>query len=241
MKEKRSVAPGGYSSPDGLEGVQLMEFAKSLRKAQGERLREARKKADLTIEQLAQLSAMHFNTIGRIERGESEMDIDQLLVISHVLKMDPALFQPIQASTLKEDEFSVVDVLDVQVSAGGGAINGDSQAVSRFAFQRKWLKQIGVKPVNAKVIRARGDSMADKINDGDVLLVDTSVTQIERDGVYVIERDGHDYVKVLQRDFATGGVQIISYNPSYKPQLLTPEQAADLRISGRVVWHGGEL
>ncbi|MNT82568.1 hypothetical protein D3C72_2223190 [compost metagenome] len=57
----------------------------------------------------------------------------------------------------------------------------------------------------------------------------------------MIQLDGHDYVKVLQRDFSTGGLQIISYNPAYKPQVLSAEQAAELHISGRVVWHGGEI
>jgi phage repressor protein C with HTH and peptisase S24 domain len=45
----------------------------------------------------------------------------------------------------------------------------------------------------------------------------------------------------LQRDFSTGGVRVLSYNPDYPPQLLEGAQANRLRICGRVVWHGGEL
>ena len=72
-----------------------------------------------------------------------------------------------------------------------------------------------------------------KRTNGDILLVNTAINSLTQDGIYVIELDGHDYVKLLQKDFSTGGVQVISYNPAYKPQLLGPVQAADLRISGR--------
>lgn len=242
---------GGISAKflfDDLDGqllAAMADEAKHLTAQQGKKIRTARNKSGMTIDDLAHVTGMHFNTIGRIERGDSEASLLQLMTIARALKANLAELQPFDqqqpGGAINEDEFAIVDVLDVHVSAGPGALNGDNQAIAKFAFQRKWLKQIGVNPANAKVIRARGDSMADKINDSDVLLVDTSVKQIERDGVYVIELDGLDYVKLLQRDFATGGVQIISYNPDYKPQLLSAEQAAELRISGRVVWHGGEL
>lgn len=83
--------------------------------------------------------------------------------------------------------------------------------------------------------------MADRINDGDILLVNTSINTLAQDGVYVIEIDGEDYVKLLQRDFASGGVRIISYNPAYPPQVLEGEAANKLRVCGRVIWHGGEI
>ncbi len=62
-----------------------------------------------------------------------------------------------------------------------------------------------------------------------------------QDGIYLIEIDGEDYVKFLQRDFGTGGVRIVSYNPDYPVQVLEGEAANRLRITGRVIWHGGEL
>lgn len=233
------------SVEDGEElGYHVDVLVANLLKRQGERVRDARKKAGLTIEGLAGKTGLHFNTIGRIERGESEASIEQLILLARALNMRPldfAHFQEPSSSKLNDDEFALIDMLDVKVSAGGGSLNGDHESIGRFAFKRSWLKSRGVHPDKAKCIRARGDSMADKINSGDVLLINTAVTSLEQDGVYVIELDGLDYVKLLQRDFATGGLQIISYNPAYKPQLLTAEQAAELRISGRVVWHAGEL
>ena len=140
-----------------------------------------------------------------------------------------------------DDDFLLIDMLAACVSAGNGAVNGHHEVIGKFAFRQSWLKSKGLNKANAKIVRARGNSMADRINDGDILLVNTSVNTLSQDGIYVIELDGEDYVKLLQRDFSTGGVRVISYNPVFPMQLLQGEEANKLRICGRVVWHGGEL
>lgn len=139
------------------------------------------------------------------------------------------------------DEFTPIDVLDARVSAGHGSNNGHHEVIGKFAFRTSWLRSKGLNPGVAKIVRARGNSMADRINDGDILLVNTSVNVLGQDGIYLIEIDGEDYVKFLQRDFGTGGVRIVSYNPDYPVQVLEGEAANRLRITGRVIWHGGEL
>ncbi len=149
--------------------------------------------------------------------------------------------EPAHAEIEDDDDFLLIDMLAARVSAGNGAVNGHHEVIGKFAFRRSWLKAKGLHKGNAKIVRARGKSMADRINDGDILLIDTSVKTLSQDGVYVIELDGEDYVKLLQRDFSTGGVRVISYNPDFPPQLLAGEHANQLRICGRVVWHGGEL
>lgn len=245
---KQKAAPHVASDAVGVDYAAAL--AAELLRRQGEKVREARKAAGLTIEQLAERARMHSNTIGRIERGDNEADIEQLLRLAGALGVTPALWmhfcdgqpQPAAERFDADDEFALVPMLDAHISAGNGSVNGDGHEIlGRFAFRRRWLAGRGVKAEAARIVRARGQSMADKINDGDILLVDTSIHHLEQDGVYVIELDGLDYVKLLQRDFATGGVQIISYNPAYRPQLLTAEKASELRITGRVVWHGGEL
>ena len=222
----------------------LRSEASHLLKLQGARIRDARVKAGLTIDDLAKLTGLHFNTVGRIERGQSEANAEQVLRLARVLDVPPVTLslyggQPVVSTD--DEDFVLIDVVDVEVSAGGGALNGHHEVLGRLAFARSWLQQRKLSPENARVITARGKSMADRINHGDILLVDTNVNTLKEDGVYVIERDGLDYVKLLQRDFSTGGLHIISYNPDFKPQFLTAEQANEMRICGRVVWHGGEL
>lgn len=191
---------------------------------QPETVRTWRKRGAVPIHQLlraAQLSGKsveHFNAPAREEEeGEDAREIED------------------------DDDFLLVDMLAAKASAGHGAVNGHHEVIGKFAFRRSWLRSKGLNKSNAKIIRARGKSMADRINDGDILLINTSINSLSQDGVYVIELDGEDYVKLLQRDFSTGGVRVISYNPDYPPQLLEGAQANRLRICGRVVWHGGEL
>lgn len=222
----------------------------ALHRAQGARIRDLRKAKGLTIDELATRSGLHFNTVGRIERGMSEASLEQQLAIAETLGVPmhqlnaaqpPANSHAQADSAIDEDAFVLIDLLDVRVSGGAGAVNGHTDSIGRFAFNRAWLSRKGVQAKHAKIVRVRGDSMADKINNGDILLVDVSRNTLDQEGVYVIELGGEDYVKVLQRDFATGGIRIVSYNEKFPPQVLPPEKAVELRITGLVVWHAGEL
>jgi phage repressor protein C with HTH and peptisase S24 domain len=149
--------------------------------------------------------------------------------------------QPAAAQPVADDEFTPIEMVEACISAGHGAVNGEQEVIGKFAFRTSWLKAKGLNRENAKIVRVKGRSMADRINDGDILLVNTSVNALTQDGVYVIELDGEDYVKLLQRDFSSGGVRVISYNPAFPTQVLEGSAANRLRICGRVVWHGGEL
>ncbi|MFE8644143.1 helix-turn-helix transcriptional regulator [Sphingomonas sp. NCPPB 2930] len=183
----------------------------------------------------------------RTWRKRGEVPIRQLLRAAQEAGKSVEYFNSVLAlgaeasSSATEEEFTSIDMLGARISAGHGAINDAHEVIGKFAFRTSWLKSKGVHKENAKIVRARGKSMADRINDGDILLVNTSINTLAQDGVYVIEIDGEDYVKLLQRDFASGGVRIISYNPAYPPQVLEGEAANKLRVCGRVIWHGGEI
>lgn len=241
---------GEDSGQEAKRGKPLSERVAQLLKAQGARIRDLRKAQGLTIDALADKANLHFNTVGRIERGTSEASLEQQLALADALGVPLGQLSAAPASSSDEttlsaeldgEDYALIEMLDVRVSGGSGAINGGAETVGRFAFAKAWLDQKGIRPTDARIVRVRGRSMSDRINDGDILLVDVSCNQLTREGVYVIELNGEDYVKILQRDFVTGGVRIVSYNPEFPPQVLSPQQANDLRITGRVVWHAGEL
>lgn len=218
--------------------------ADSLLKRQGERVRVARVQAGKTISDVATATGLHTNTIGRIERGQSEASVEQLLRIARALRVDAvtlSLFGGEPVVSGDDEEFVLIDHLDVDISAGNGSMVSNAEVLGRFAFRRSWLEKRHIKPEHARVVSARGRSMADKINDGDILLVDIRTRTLQEDGIYAIERDGLDYVKLLQRDFSTGGVHVISYNPEFKPLFIPADQVDSLRITGRVVWRGGDV
>lgn len=242
--------PGKSKEDDALFNFEWPpnEFAKleaqELLARQGARIRDSRNKRGWSIEDLAGRTGLHTNTVGRIERGQSECSIEQLLLIARSLDVRPIdlchFADAMRSSSLEDDQFALIDMLDTRTS-GGGQFNDYNEVIGRFAFKRRWLESRGLKPETSKLMRYSGKAMSDKINHGDVLLVNMAVKTMGHEGIYVIELDGVDDVKLLQRDYTNGGIFLISYNSAFKTVALNPEQAERLHINAEVVWHAEEL
>lgn len=114
---------------------------------------------------------------------------------------------------------------------------GDQPVASPMAFSRNWLREQGIDPAHVRAFQVRGDSMAQTIQAGAWLLVDTSQVDIGTEGVYVLRNNDVLGVKRLQFDFA-GSVIVRSDNPAYRDIEVT---TADLLVAGRVCWTGSKL
>ena len=82
----------------------------------------------------------------------------------------------------------------------------------------------------------RGDDMAPRIQDGDVLFVDRRVTAPAGNGVYVVEYAGRTMVRIIE-DRLQAGFALRCANDRYA-EVVVPREAmasAELRIVGRVV------
>lgn len=145
---------------------------------------------------------------------------------------------PIATVGLLEERFTLLPRYDVRAAAGDGALVHSEQIVDFLAFQTDWLRRvIGVEPRHLALISAVGDSMVPTIKDGDLLLVDLAPEL--RDGlIYALADDGMIVIKRVQRP-GDGTVRLLSDNPTYPPRELSRQDAAALRVVGRVVWHGG--
>lgn len=120
--------------------------------------------------------------------------------------------------------------LDVEASAGAGAIVGDEGADGTMQLDPRLLETLRLDPRHAAMLRARGDSMEPSIRDGDQMIVD------ERDravgatpAIFVLRLDDDLLVKRVAR--AGRGFRVTSDNPSYPPR-----DADAVEIVGRVVW-----
>lgn len=143
---------------------------------------------------------------------------------------------------LPEGEFVMVPRLDVRLSAGHGT--GGSQVEIEFnekqpqAFRADWIRSEHLKPKKLAAMKADGDSMEQRIQHGDALVIDTSQTEVRDDRVYAIWYDGGERVKRLYR-LPGGGLRIHSDNPKYPDLVLKPDELDQVRIIGRVVHTGG--
>lgn len=89
-------------------------------------------------------------------------------------------------------------------------------------------------PSNLKAFTARGDSMRPLIEDGDTVLVDIGRTDIVNQGVFVFTSNNEWRIKRLNLKL-NGTLEVISDNPTYEKEYLTPDDNIDIVIRGRVV------
>lgn len=106
-----------------------------------------------------------------------------------------------------------------------------------MAFQSIWLRSIGVNPAFARIITARGDSMEKTIRDGDLLLLDTSITEVRDNGIYCVLFGNMLLVKRIHVRMS-GTIDLISDNPVYPSEELSRRRARELSIVARVMWYG---
>lgn len=133
--------------------------------------------------------------------------------------------------------FTLVPRLDIQASAGNGALALSEEPIDFLAFQEAWLRARNINPKYARVLTARGDSMEPTIRDGDTLLVDTSIDRVRDNAIYIVVYDGLVLVKRMHGKF-DGSMTLISDNAIYPPETISAHDVPALNIAGRVMWFG---
>ncbi|HBW7318871.1 TPA: helix-turn-helix transcriptional regulator [Klebsiella pneumoniae] len=191
-----------------------------------ERLREARKAADMTQKALGEAVGISQAAIQKIETGRAAQTT-KLLDIANALRVRPEWLSSGTGamSTDRESDKNPsrtnpdvfrVDILDLAVSAGPGIVNQEfveilhsveyAPAEARHMFD-------GRKAENIRIINVRGDSMSGTIEPGDLLFVDISVKSFDGDGIYAFLYDDTAHVKRLQK--MKDKLLVISDNKSY--------------------------
>lgn len=151
-----------------------------------------------------------------------------------------------EADSVKIDGDSIeIPLLDASGSMGAGiSIQERVDVVERMKVSGAWLRRtVNVStPENLRLITAYGDSMEGTFSDGDVLLIDSGVTEIRIDAVYALELNGELYIKRLQRR-PDGSVLMISDNKKYEPYLIDNGERHQFRVLGRVLlaWNAVKL
>lgn len=94
-----------------------------------------------------------------------------------------------------------------------------------------------IRPTRADALRfihAYGDSMSPTFNSGDVLLVDTGVSEIKIDGIYALRAHDRLFVKRV-RQRIDGKYEVSSDNQTHKTvDILNADQ--NVTVIGRVLW-----
>lgn len=206
---------------------------------------DARQALDQLIQQKGSSYAAISRMIGRnasyiqqfIRRGSPRQleEQDRTMLAQFFGVDDRVLGAPIRNSVV---EFVQVPMLNVEASAGHGAIAGLEAKWSQFGFDELWLRRLSIsKATSLSIIRVQGDSMEETLFDGDEVMVDLGDGQARlRDGIYVLRMDGALNVKRIAIEPQGRRVSVLSDNPAYPSWPGLERRAID--IVGRVRWVG---
>lgn len=217
-----------------------------------EKLRELRERLGLSQDQLAKRLGVSQQAVANWEAGLSaplrrrREDLASALGVSlaelmgqtstHVIALHPD--DPLPEGSVP------IKVHKVRFAAGDGhqvTYEVDEEEYT-LPYQLSWLREIGVRPENARRFTVSGDSMEPVIFAGDKVLVDISDNDPRRiiDGkVYAIRYGDNLRIKRLYRRL-DGTLILRSDNPAYKDEEVPPQLAEEhISIIGRVRDKGG--
>ncbi|MFC5553664.1 helix-turn-helix transcriptional regulator [Methylobacterium iners] len=142
-----------------------------------------------------------------------------------------------QGAVLDENDLDAVALprLSVEGSAGYGLIPGREEIEDYLSVSRGYLREVGINPSYAHVLRLSGHSMAPTLLDRDLVIVDTSQNKLQDEEVYAVVFGDTVLIKRLQ-PLWDGSIRIASDNRegNYPDTIIPAAERQLLRIVGRV-------
>ncbi|WP_093534239.1 helix-turn-helix transcriptional regulator [Stenotrophomonas rhizophila] len=130
------------------------------------------------------------------------------------------------------------DLFEGGAGMGAGLVNDDYPEVVRTIAVAEWevRRKLGYLPKQGriKIITGRGPSMRPKLEDGDIVWIDTTCDYFDGDDYYLINIGGETQIKMLQK--RGDGLYVVSVNtdfPAYRPD------PGDVSILGKALIHAG--
>ena len=131
-----------------------------------------------------------------------------------------------------------VDRWDFAFSAGNGGIQWEVRQKDALPFRSALFDAIGCSPKHCKLLMVKGDSMEPFLFDRDMIMIDTSKTEVRDGRIYAIHFEGEALVKQLFKQ-AGGSLTLHSYNNKYPDRLVNHSDMSTLAIAGEVVYRSG--
>ena len=210
-----------------------------------ERLRALREELDLTQADAAERLGVSLATYGSWEQGRRKPGYEELDRICrlYLTSADWLMYGSETAGGGGVHAALVwVPHYSVELGAGPAYSLEHSQIHEYRPFEQAFIRARGLDKNQLSVCRVRGDSMAPRIQDGDLVLIDHRPLSAYVDDIYALRYGNNEgVIKTLQ--FLPGQrVRVISENRKYEPfELDLSHEGSDFAIIGRAVWHGGDL
>lgn len=215
-----------------------------------------------SADRLARAMAVSPSAFRKWLRGEAEPSRERLVALADAAKVNiawlakgegpaPTFVKPEPAGgrgrTIEAErgidptQFILLPKQAEGVAAGTGAPPSPRPETEYIAFRHDWVRAMfGIEPGDLILETAVGKSMQPTIQQGDLLLVDTTDRSFSSFGVYVLEIGGERLVKRVQRKL-DGSLVLISDNDTYQPDQVPGDMLESVTVIGRVVWGGGAI
>jgi hypothetical protein len=109
------------------------------------------------------------------------------------------------------------------------AMNTTAGQLPSWTLPRSWLEQQGLDAAYTMIVRAAGDTMGPTIVDGQLVIVDRRVKDI--DGVYLLDTGASTRFRRLQR-MMDGSVRLLCDNPAYAAETVPAADVHELEPVG---------
>ncbi|MDE9415767.1 XRE family transcriptional regulator [Acinetobacter nosocomialis] len=201
-----------------------------------------------TLDKLAELLEVDAGWLlnGKKKQNLTNFNMQEFMDKHGLSKKDESSFDvnDIQSPSVVEyggdDGFIWIDVVEASFSCGTGesiefhfdVING------KQPFPPSFFKQKNVHPDCMRIIKAKGDSMADYIHDQDLVGIDLSQTEIVDGGIYAVYFAGEGMIKQIFKE-ADGSLVLHSFNEKYRDRIITEQNGLNFKVMGRQVWRAG--
>lgn len=173
--------------------------------------------------------------------GRNRPGIEEVERMCSVLQVSPSwlitgrLDDPAHQSLVTGDWVSI-PLMDVKASCGDGHDPSNAAIIKMIQVNRLWITRHcgSANPRALNIIGIIGDSMSPTLEDGDFVIVDTSVNSVVSDSLFAFMLDDDLFVKRLQR--VGRKLQVISDNHLYQSYSLLPTDLENsFKVVGRVV------
>lgn len=148
-----------------------------------------------------------------------------------------------EAASVDETEpgAAEIELVDARGSCGGGAFEWELERRQPLIKEAAWFERYKVRPQDIFALFADGDSMADFIVDGDIVIFNRTKTDPISGRIFLVGHPDGLKIKRLRRDF-DGSWVLESLNPDkrkFPDERIGPEQTEHLVIHGQFIYRQG--
>lgn len=205
----------------------------------GDRIKARRDSEQLSQQDVATRVDVTPQSVQQWEAGKTAPRGKRLDSLAHALgcSKEWLLFGSGDLPNEPATRFTKVPVLDVELAAGVGAHIDMEEVTDWVPISQDWIFENQLPESNLVVVKVSGDSMLPRLQNGDMLLVNTSDNRPVSGKIYAIANGSELRVKRLIKQMS--GAWVISsdnkHDPAYPDEVIPPNSFNQLRIIGRAV------